>query len=285
MEKLSLTVFVLTKNEEVNIEKCFASVAEVAERVVVVDSGSTDRTAELARAKGAEVVEHPFTNQAAQMNWALGHVPIKTEWVFRLDADEEFLPELREELREVLPKAPPEAAGFFIKRRVYFMGRWMRHGAYYPVWFLRLWRNGKARCELREVDEHMVLGAGEARYLRHDFVDRDLKGLESWIARQNNHSSREVLARLRTGGNSAGEAMPARFAGTPAERRRWLKRNIFLAAPHFCRAFALYVYRYVFRLGFLDGREGLIFHFMSGLWYPFLVDAKLHEASRKPLPR
>lgn len=266
-----ISLVVLTKNEEANLARCLASVSGVVAEMVVVDNGdSTDGTRMIAEKFGARFLTHEFKNQAQQFNWALDNVELKGDWILRLDADEALTPELAEEIAEVLPQAREEVSGFLMKRRVYFLGRWMRHGGYYPSWFLRLFRRGKGRSEEREMDEHIVLLEGHAEELRGDFVDDNKKGLSEWIQKHNGYSTREVSAHVREEGERV------RLAGQ-AGRRRFMKQSFYYRSPMFLRAFAYWFYRYIIRLGFLDGTEGLVFHFLQGFWYRFLVDAKLFE--------
>lgn len=273
-----VSVIILTYNEEVNLPACLESLGDLGCEVFVVDSGSTDRTVEIAKRYGAEVVYHGFETQARQLNWALDHLPLKGEWVVRLDADERLSPELVQEIRSAVASARSDITGFYVKRRVYFLGRWIRHGGYYPIWLLRIRSNGCARSEDRSMDEHTVLLKGKASFLRHDIVERNAKGLSAWIERQNSYASREAKALLN--GDSSDEVKPRVF-GTPEARRRWLKQKVYLRFPPFIRAFLYFIFRYVFQLGFLDGKEGLIFHFLQGCWYRFLVDAKIHEVRER----
>jgi len=291
--KTSISAIILTYNEELNLEKCLKSVAGLASEVFIVDSYSKDKTLEIAKKYSCKIVKHPFENQAKQFNWALDNLKIKTEWILRLDADEYLTDELKKEIIETLSKEeisinqlnPHKSAstiinGFYIKRRVHFMGRWMKYGGYYPVWFLRLFRYGKARYEEREVDEHAVLLSGQASRLKNDFIDENRQKLEWWIGKQNNHSSREVLALLREGEEENKIRVSPSFFGNQAEQKRWLKEKLFMKSPMFFRAWLYFIYRYFFRLGFLDGKEGLIFHFLSAMWYRFITDAKLYEISK-----
>jgi len=266
--KLPISVIILTYNEGLNIENCLKSVVDWANEVIIVDSFSTDKTLEIARKYTNKIAQRTFVNQAEQFNWALENLDIKSEWILRLDADEYLTQELKNEIRvnPLLNNQDPRQSaslvnGFYIKRRVYFMGRWIRHGGYYPTWILRLFRKGKARSELRAMDEHIVLSEGKAEKLKNDFIDDNKKGLEDWINKHNNYSSREA-ADVLSGNYGRG------------------KKKFYYWLPLFCRAFLYFIYRYFFRLGFLDGKEGLIFHFLQGFWYRFLVDAKLFEIKR-----
>ncbi len=275
-----ITVVVLTLDEEANLAACLGSVVGWASEIIVVDSGSTDASTEIAGALGSTVYYHEFRNQADQFNWALENTPIAGEWILRLDADEFLPPELKVEIEETLAKTPPDVAGFYMKRRVYFKGRWIKHGGYYPTWLLRLFRRGKARSEALEMDEHIVLLEGEARQLRHDFVDFNRKDLAYWTAKHERFAGREAAVLQRqAAGDKIGE-VGGRLWGNQPARRRWLKGNVYACSPLFLRAFAYFLYRYFFRLGFLDGKEGLVFHVLQGFWYRFYVDAKIWEAQR-----
>ncbi len=288
-----LSVIILTYNEEKHLARCLESVKNIANEIIVVDSFSTDKTKEIAEKYGAKFVGHEFTNQAEQFNWALDNVQISCDWILRLDADEYLTPELVAEIGESIltnqPKSLPTSrqahqsasmTGYYMKRRVIFMGRWIKHGTYYPIWILRLFKKGKARSESREMDEYIILKEGSAGYLKNDFVDENINDVYWWTDKHNKFSSREVEAILKIEKESYRE-MEGDPLGTPTERKRWWKESVYMGMPLFVRAWGYFIYRYVFRLGFLDGKEGLIFHFLQGFWYRFLVDAKLYESNRK----
>jgi glycosyltransferase involved in cell wall biosynthesis len=270
-----LSLMVLTRDEEANLPHLLASARGLGAEIFVVDSGSTDATVAIATAAGCRVVHHAWQNHATQLNWALDTLPIATPWVMRMDADERFTPELVEELRHALQEMPDDVTGLAVKRRVHFWGRWIRYGGYYPIWLLRLWRLGVARCEDRLMGEHMVLAHGKAGTLRHDIIDENHKGIGFWTDKHNryaDHDVQDILAR---------QAASAEGPPGQAGRRRWLRENVYLASPPYLRAFVYWFVRYVLMLGFLDGRPGLVFHFLQGLWYRLLIDAKLEEELRR----
>ncbi len=272
---LDMTAIVLTYNEEIDLPDCLESLKDLDCQVIVIDSGSDDGTVEIAKRAGAQVVRHEFESQARQLNWALDNVPMGGGWLLRLDADERLTPELAEELSQRLPEPGEDVAGLYVKRRVYFMGRWMRHGGYYPTWLLRVWKKGVARSEERIMDEHMVLSEGRAAYLTHDIIEESGKGLFSWTEKHNRYAVREAAAVLA---DSEDDQIRPSLFGSPVARRRWLRNRVYGRAPLFARAFLYFGYRYFFRLGFLDGRPGLVFHFLQGCWYRFQVDALLFES-------
>jgi glycosyltransferase involved in cell wall biosynthesis len=273
-----VSVIVLTHNEQANLPACLESLKGLDCVVFVVDSGSTDGTVELARAMGGRVFHHPFDTYAAQRNWAQANLPIQTDWVLHLDADERLTPELLNEINTVL-SAAPAVAGFLLRKRTVFMGRWIKHGGHYPAYHLRLFRVTLGRCEERLYDQHFLVD-GDVRQLQHDYIDVLTADVTTWTVRHARWA--ELEAQEIMSSRSDREQVRAAFWGTPIQRRRWLRQRLFYRCPLFVRPFVYWFYRYFVRLGFLDGPEGLVFHFLQGCWYRFLVDAKLYEATRRP---
>jgi glycosyltransferase involved in cell wall biosynthesis len=279
--KLPLTVIILTHNEEQNIEMCLQSVLGWVADIVIVDSHSTDKTIDILNKYTNRVFQHQFENHARQFNWALSNVSITTEWIMRLDADEVVTPKLRGELLQMLPELAPTITGCYVKRRVHFMGRWIRHGGYYPIWLLRLWRNGKGLCEERWMDEHIKLASGETIRCKYDIIDDNAKNLHWWIGKHNGYATREMADLLRIVYSMAGDIeITPKLLGTQEQRKRWFKMR-YARLPLFIRPFLYFFYRYIIRAGFLDGKEGLVWHFLQGFWYRFLVDAKIFELRKK----
>ncbi|MET0384490.1 MAG: glycosyltransferase family 2 protein, partial [Polyangiales bacterium] len=279
-----ITVLTLTFNERVHIERCIRSAQQFARAVFVVDCGSTDGTVELARSLGAHVVHHAWENHhGRQVNWALAHLPIETEWVFRLDADEWVTPELAAELNERLVQVPPGVDGIVMRRRMYAFGRQLRWGGQGRIHLLRLWRHGHARCEERWMDEHIVLDGGRSLMFEHDFADENHRPLTWWISKHAGYALREavdtVLARRAV---SPDAAVVTTLPDDPVSRRkRWLKLNVYARVPRFVRPGLFFGYRYLGQLGVLDGVPGLAWHVLQGFWYRFLVDAILFDIERR----
>jgi glycosyltransferase involved in cell wall biosynthesis len=275
---VDLTVLILTKNEEKNLRKCIESFRGIASRVVVVDSYSTDGTVALARELGADVYENEWVNYATQFNWGLEHTNITTVWTMRFDADEELTPELAKELEEKLPRVSDQVNGIELKRRIYFLNRWIRHGGIYPTWVLRIFRTGEAFCEKTVMDEHIILQTGETVRFAGDFIDNNTKDVAWWISKHNWYSDREVVDYISKKEQlEKGDVLKPKFFGSQAERKRWVKYMVYYKTPLMRRAHWYFIYRYILRLGFLDGKQGLIYHFLQGYWYRFLVDTKLYE--------
>ena len=271
--KPDLTVIVLTYNEEQNVRQALDSVSGWASQVIVLDSFSTDETVGVAREFGCEVYQNPFEDFGNQRNHAL-QLPIRGKWILFLDADEWLPADLKEEITEAIAK-DPAVSGYYLKRRLMWMGRWIRRG-YYPTWILRLFRTGKGVCEDRGVNEHLVVD-GALGYLTHDFIHEDHKGLSEWVEKHNHYAAREAQELLKRDDNVQQHEIHARLFGSQAERKRWLRRHIWERLPPLLRPFVYFAYRYVLCGGFLDGREAFIFHFLQGLWFPLLIDAKYLE--------
>lgn len=272
-----LTAIILTYNEEKNIKGCINSLRNVAKRVVVVDSGSTDNTIAYAKELGADVLEHPMKPflYAKQFLYGMDNADIKTKWVFRIDADEELTEESAAEIEQLCNENEnTDVNGIVVRFEVNFMGRPLRHGGIYPFKKLLIFKYGKGNIEDRQMDEHIVLFEGTSVEVKHDSLHHDYKDLSAWIAKHNNYSSREAmdyyLAGDHNGEENSGYSMPVRI-------KRFIKYHIYYKLPMGFRAHLYYWYRYYVKLGFLDGREGKIFAFLQAYWYRFLVDAKLYE--------
>ena len=285
--KLPLSVIILTFNEEKNIEDCLKSVHGWVDEIFVVDSGSIDRTLEIARKYTDKIYQHPFENYSKQRNWAQDNLPIKNEWVFHIDADERATPELADELKKIFSHPHIDVDGFLVSRRTVFMGRWIKHGRHYPAYHLRIFRKDKGRCENRLYDQHFTVKSRVLK-LKSDIIDTITSDLTVWIERHNRWASLEALEMVNRdmdyGVGSMDYVIKGNRKGNPVEQKRWLKERYY-KLPMFIRPFLYFIYRYFFKLGFLDGKEGLIFHFLQGFWYRFLVDAKIYEYKRKRAKR
>lgn len=263
-----ITVIILTKNEEKNIAACISSAKAIADRIIVVDSGSTDQTVALAEKCGAETVFHEWPGHAAQFNWALDNCDISTDWVFRLDADERISDELAAEIKERLRSdASKGVSAYEMRWRVYFMNKWIRHGGTHKPYFLRLFRFGKGRVEEKLMDEHIIVD-GLVEKLDGDLIHYDYKGIDAWLTKHIWYSDLEL--RMYNGQMS--------MTGGNEEQKK--KRGFYYKLPKFLRARFYYWYRYYFQLGFLDGKEGKIFIYLQSYWYRFLVDAKIYEQEK-----
>ncbi|KAB7881206.1 glycosyltransferase [Poseidonibacter ostreae] len=268
-------------NEELHIARCIESLQNIAEEIFIVDSYSTDKTVEIAQSLGAKVYQNKWTNYAIQYQWGLDNCPIKTEWVMRMDADEYILAELEQEINSNIENVKNEVSGIYIKRRVYFKDKWIKHGSYYPTWLLRIWRYKDGHIEQRWMDEHIKLTTGETIQFENDLVDDNLNDLTWWTEKHNNYATREAVDILNIIHEFLKyDEVPANLFGSQEERKRYLKKK-YANLPLFTRPFLYFMWRYFIKLGFLDGKQGLIWHFLQGFWYRFLVDAKIYEMEKK----
>jgi len=273
----NISIFILTYNEEKNLGRCLESLKGYTDDIVIVDSFSTDKTIKIAENYGCRIYKNPFVNHAVQCNWALEHIDFKYEWILRLDSDE-ILPEsLKSELHELLNNIDPKVTGVYLNRRMYFMNRWLKHGGMYPHYILRVFKQGVGYYE-DKTEEHFVLSKGVAIKARNDFLeDNRLNNLKYWLSKHDDLSDGEIRDTLRLTKDSLTDLKPRLF-GTKVERTRWLKINVYSKTFLFVRAFLYFLYRYILRLGFLDGIPGLIFHVLQGFWYRFYIDARIYES-------
>jgi len=274
----NISVMILTLNEELHIERCIRSLQSFAKEIFIIDSYSTDKTVEIAESLGAKVYKNKWPgNHAIQFQWGLDNCPIETKWVMKMDADEYVLPELADEIQNKMNNIDETISGIYIKRRVYFFDRWIKHGGYYPTWLLRIWQYDKGHMEQRWMDEHIKLSSGETVQFENDLVDDNKNNLTWWTQKHNNYATREAVDLLNHIYNfkSYDEVVPD-IRGTQEQKKRWLKIK-YAKLPLFLRPVIYFHWRYFIKLGFLDGKQGLIWHFLQGFWYRFLVDAKIYE--------
>jgi len=271
---MQISVVVLTFNSELTIGKTLESALEVSDDIHVVDSYSMDQTLNVARSYGARIVQHPFVHYGEQRNWAIDNLPLKYGWQLHLDADEFLSPELIAEITRL--KTVPCAAvdGFHIPRLTRFLGRELRHGGHYPIWHLRLFRNGAGRCESRKYDQHFIL-EGRARRIWAPLIDDNRMSLKEWTERHNRWSDAEVAEILDP--TQGEDVIHGKLrGGTPMQAKR-ASRQWFLRVPLFARCFLFFFYRYFLQLGFHDGRPGLVYNVLKTFWYRFLIAAQLYE--------
>lgn len=272
-----LTAIILTFNEEQHITRCIESLRTVSTRILVVDSFSTDKTVEIARSLGADVVQNPFKHQAQQYQWAIDNTQIDSDWILRVDADEYLELELQQSIRNFLA-ATGEVNAVYLRRKITFLGRAITHGFFYPALILRMHRAGQGRMEQRWMDEHIIVEQAITRVLDGDLVDDNLNPLSWWTAKHVNYARREAYEIIAS--KEAAKAESTLLSGQ-ARRKRWLKEKIYGRLPAALRSSLYFFYRYVLGRGFLDGKEGFFFHFLQAYWYRTYVDASLCEMERK----
>lgn len=273
-----ITAIILTKNEEVNIERCIKSIKNLADRIVVVDSGSTDKTVELAQSLGAEIYKHPFKHYAAQFNWALDNINVKTKWVYRIDADEVVTPELEAEIIEACRKHhDDDVNAFLMKHKLYFLGKFLTHGGVYPFVKITVFKPEYADFENRAMGEHVVVHQGKTLMFKNDCLHYDCKDLTAFVEKHNSYATREVTDYYERKSKISNQAN----LYDEAERTKKARDGFYYRLPMFFRARLYYWYRYYFKLGFLDGKPGKIYAYIQAYWYRYLVDAKIMEREVK----
>ena len=277
--KLPISAIILTYNEEQNIQACLDSVKDFVRDIFIVDSFSTDQTSSMVKQYTDKIFQHEFENYGKQRNWALDNLPIKTEWVLNLDADHRVSEKLRSELIELFSgNIDNDINGFLTSRKTMFLGKWIKHGGHYPVYHAVLFKKGYGFCENTNYDQHFIVKE-KLKTTKGEIEDIVTDSLSNFISRHNRWASLEAVESLLN--EEKNNQINQNYFGNPIERRRFLKKNIYMKLPIFVRPFIYFFYRYFLKLGFLDGKEGLIFHFLQGLWFRFLVDAKIYEMKKK----
>lgn len=282
---LNITTIILTYNEEIHIRRCLENVCPFSKKVIVVDSPSTDLTVEICKEfPNVEVVVHKYPgNQAEQFNWALDNCKIDTEWILRIDADEYCEPEFIKEMEFKLSTLAKEVSAVVVPIGREFMGRRLRHGIVNGVCLTRLIRTGKCHYELRLMDEYLKIHEGTTTKFQHAIVDASRIGLKAFVDKHNNYSSREASLLLDSEyslckGSENAENYNHEYAKEVAAKRA--QKAKYAKMPLFWRSFGYFLYRYIVKMGFLDGKEGFCWDFLQGLWYRMLIDSKVYEVRK-----
>ena len=272
-----ITTIILTHNSESSISKVVKSCKPISSRILIIDDFSTDKTIKIAKVLGCEVVQHKFENYSKQRNWAQRYADLGAEgWVLHIDDDEIISKKLAENIKKRINNK--EIDCYLIKKRIFFLGKPIRFGYINPSWHLRLYKTGKGFCENRLYDQHFV-AKGNTKKLKGYLLDLQLKTLEKWILAHNKWSSAEAIQAILSKKNE--QMLKASLKGDRRMQKRWLKNNVYYKSPLLLRAFLFFIYSYFLKLGFLDGKTGLIYHVLQAFWFRFLVDAKIIELKKK----
>lgn len=279
---LDISVIILTGNEEIHIRRCLDSILPLVKNVFVIDCYASDNTVEIAESyPNVTVLHNKWVNYATQFNWALDNAPINTKWVLRLDADEYLTDELKQELIDRLPNLENEVTGIVFPLRRVFLGKTIRRGMP-KIKLLRLFQYGKAKSEVRQMDEHIELTEGKSVEFINEFADDNLNNLSWWTQKHVGYAIREAVDLLDMEYNLTGASNldENRAISSQAKQKR-MKKHSYARKPIFWRSFAYFLYRYFFKLGFTEGKEAFLWHFLQGWWYRTLVDAKIFEIKKK----
>jgi glycosyltransferase involved in cell wall biosynthesis len=280
--KIPVSVIIPAKNEESNLPACLESLSR-ADEIFVVDSQSTDRSIEISENFGAKVVQFEFNGRwPKKKNWSLENLPFRNKWVLIVDCDERITDELWDEIAEKIQST--EHQGYYLNRRIYFLGQWLRHGGKYPDWNLRLFQHEAGRYENlnteniqntgdNEVHEHVVL-EGSVGYLKEDMLHIDFRDMFQWIARHNRYSNWEAQVYLNTlNGEGEGGTIGGSILGNAVQRKRFLKK-IWVHLPF--KPLLRFILVYLLRFGFLDGKAGYIYARLISQ-YEYQIGVKLFE--------
>ena len=275
----NITAIVLTFNESMHIQRCLDSIRQITEKIIVVDSGSTDGTLKILEKNNVQTLSRTWPgNHSDQFNWALKQLPVDTQWVFRVDADEIISAELAGELQAYLSlDGAKNVNGIECNRRMKFQGHFIRFGGVGANKVLRLFKYGFGKSESRWMDEHITID-GEIHALKGFIYDDNLNSLRWWIDKHNGYSSKEAIDILIQKHNSGLRNLNDAFDSSRSIKiKRLLKESIYLKLSPSHRSFLYFIYRYFVCLGFLDGKKGFRFHFLQAYWYRYLVDLKVLE--------
>jgi len=279
---MKLIIIILTFNEEIHLKRCIESLQSLKAEILVVDSFSTDRTIEIARNSGAQILQHAFLNHANQFDWALKQLNSNFDWVLRVDADEVLTTELCDEINNRLSLLSSDVSGVLVRRSTIFQGKLIKYGGI-RIKILRLFRFGRGKFENRWMDEHIKV-VGKIIQFNGELIDNNLNSLTWWINKHNKYASLEAVELLN---------LKYKFITSDREDRedqasldyhvrlkRWLKECIYFNLPSGLRAFIYFLYRYVIRFGVFEGNTSRSYHFLHGFWYRYLVDLKVAEVKR-----
>ena len=272
----NLCIIILTFNEEINIRKCLESIKDFADEIIIIDSFSNDKTKSICENYKVKFVQNKFINQAKQFNWALSNVEIKSKWIMRLDADEEVTENLAREIK-ININLESKNNGFYICRKLIWCGKWIKYGGIYPLWLARIFKKGTAVYEER-TEEHLLID-GKTGKIKGDLLENNLKNKIEYF----------TIKHLETAKGEVREIFDKSFDKNIASDktlnkiriRRFFKINFFNKTPLFLRSLFYFIYRYIFRLGFLDGKEGFTFHFFQAFWYRMFIDMLVDEKKKK----
>lgn len=273
-----VSVFVRTLNEELNLQPCLRSLSW-CDDIVIIDSGSTDRTCEIARDAGARVLARPIVDEAEHFNWISANVSFRHGWVYFADADEVVTPELADEIVATTSDRSRREVAYRVRFKTMFLGEWIRHASLYPTWVLRLFQPGRVRWQ-REINTSCVVDGLAGRLASHFLHYSFNKGFNAWFEKHNTYSWHEAREAFRTL-ESGPPSLPTLLSRDPVIRRATLKAaSLYLPFRPTLR----FLYMYLLRRGLLDGRPGLVYCQLLAT-YERMIDVKLDELRRRATGR
>lgn len=280
MINLEFSFIILTHNEVLNLQRLLDSISGLNATTYVVDSGSTDDTLNICKANQIQVMQHPFSNHPKQWDVALHAFDIKTPWIIALDADQTISNELFSQLQQFKNDDYQAINGIYFNRKHIFRGQWIKHGGYFPKYLLKMFRTELGYSDLQELSDHRFQVPGRTTIWKKAYLkEENLKdhNLEFWIDKHNTYSNlfaRQHLEQSLRQDKSI--QLKHLFMGVPNDRNACLKA-IWLKLPLYLRPCLYFSYRFIFQLGFLDGKTGITYHFLQGFWFRLIIDIKIEE--------
>jgi glycosyltransferase involved in cell wall biosynthesis len=279
----AFSFIILTFNEEQHLPRLLSSIIELNAPIFILDSGSTDRTLQIAEEFGATVKCHPFENHPKQWDYAIKTFEVNTPWTIGLDADQIVTPELLTLLKNFNQNSYKDIDGIYFNRKNFFKGKWIKYGGYYPKYLLKMFRTGVGFSDTNEnMDHRFVVPGKTVIWKKGHILEENLKENEIsfWIAKHNRYSDLVAQEEIERLNELRHQTTKAKLFGDPYQRMAFLKK-MWWKMPRFVRPFLYFSYRMVFQLGILDGKTGIIFHFLQGFWFRIVVDIKIEEQLKK----
>lgn len=279
----NFSFIILTYNEEIHLPRLLKSIAGLNASTYILDSGSTDKTMQLAERFGAVVKVNLFENHPKQWDYALKNFHIKTPWIIGLDADQIVTSELSEILSEFDDCKYKDINSIYFNRKNYFQGSWIRFGGYYPIYLLKMFRTGIGYSDLNENMDHRFIVPGKSVvWKKGHILEENLKenDINFWFQKHERYSdliAHEEIERMQ---NRRIQSLKPNLLGNPDERKAWLKR-LWWKLPLGIRPYIYYGFRMIFQLGFMDSKKSRQFHYLQGLWFRKLVDKKIVKLKRE----
>lgn len=274
----NFTFIILTYNEEIQLPRLLQSIKDLDAETFVLDSGSIDNTITVAENFGAKVKTNSFVNHPKQWDCALKNFDVKTSWIIGLDADQTVSPELFQLLKDFDKTKVADVNGIYFNRKNFFQGQWIKHGGYYPFYQLKMFRTGIGFSDMSENMDHRFIVPGKTVIWKTGFlIEENLKenNIEFWLAKHHRYSTL-IAEQEFNGKKNKTPYLRSKLFGSPDEKRALLK-NLWWKLPLGLRPILYFVYRFVFKLGFLDGKVGRKFHYLHSFWFRNLIDKKLKE--------
>ncbi|MCY1532885.1 Glycosyl transferase family 2 [compost metagenome] len=270
---------ILTYNEEIHLPRLLQSIEKLGAKIYILDSGSTDKTLEIAAKYDAEVKIHAFENHPKQWDFALNNFSIHTPWIIGLDADQIVSPQLFRLLANFKEEDYAGINGIYFNRKNYFQGIWIKHGGYFPFYLLKMFRTGIGYSDLNENMDHRFIVPGKTIIWKNAYlIEENLKENDTnfWIEKHKRYSDRVAKEEYERLQGLRSQTLKPNLFGNPDERTAWLKR-LWWNLPLGIRPYLYFSYRMFFKLGILDGKKGRYFHYLHALWFRKLIDKKIRQ--------